>query len=181
MLEIEVKLRIASPEEARARLAALGWTPGDRLFERNAVYDAPGHPLERAGKLLRIRETGGRAILTLKLPAGGFGVHKVREEHNLDGDGPTLERIVGGLGFQCAWRYEKRRTRFRKPGEAGVIELDETPVGDFLELEGPPEWIDSTAAALGYTAADYITSTYRELFIDWRGKQPSLPDDMVFP
>ena len=31
--------------------------------------------------------------------------------------------------------------------EPGVIELDETPAGDFLELEGPPEWIDATAAA----------------------------------
>ena len=181
MLEIEVKIPIASLPGVQARLESLGWQPGDRLFERNTVYDSPARSLDQAGKLLRIRETGGRAILTVKLPAESSGRHKVREEHNLDGPGSTLAGIVGGLGFDPAWRYEKYRTRYRRAGEPGVIELDETPVGDFLELEGPPEWIDSTAAALGFGAADYVTATYRELFVDWQSRQPAPPPrDMVF-
>ncbi len=180
MLEIEVKLPIPSLPAARQKLEALGWTPAERLFERNTVYDAPGQPLANAGKLLRIRETGERAILTVKVPAGAKGIHKVREEHNLDGPAATLEGIVAGLGFSSAWRYEKYRTRYRRAGEPGVIELDETPVGNFLELEGPPEWIDQTAAALGFSPADYSTSTYRDLFVEWQGKQAAPPRDMVF-
>ena len=61
-----------------------------------------------------------------------------------------------------------------------MIELDQTPIGDFLELEGPPEWIDATAAALGYSESDYVTSTYRDLFVDWQSKQAKPPRDMVF-
>jgi adenylate cyclase class 2 len=180
MLEIEVKLPVASLEGVSARLAGAGWTPGERLFERNTVYDSRERGLHREGKLLRIRETGGRAILTVKLPAASSGLHKVREEYNLDGPGPTLEAIVEGLGFGSAWRYEKRRTRYTKTGEPGVIELDETPIGDFLELEGPPDWIDATAAALGFEARDYLTTTYRELFVDWQKRQKAPPRDMVF-
>ena len=180
MLEIEVKLPIANLSAVRAQLQALGWKAAERLSERNTVYDTPEQSLAGAGKLLRIRETGDRAILTVKLPAGDEGAHKVREEHNLDGPGPTLERIVEGLGFSPAWRYEKRRTRHSKPGEAGVIELDETPIGDFLELEGPPEWIDATAAALGFAKSDYVTATYRDLFVNWQSKQSAPPRDMVF-
>jgi adenylate cyclase class 2 len=180
MLEIEVKLSIASLSAARARLEALGWAAGERLLERNTVYDSSERSLDGAGKLLRIRETGDRAILTIKLPVTASGPHKVREEYNLEGPAATLEGIVAGLGFHSEWRYEKYRTRYRKTGEPGLIELDETPVGNFLELEGPPEWIDATAAALGFGASDYVTSTYRELFLIWQARQPDPPRDMVF-
>lgn len=180
MLEIEVKLPVADLPAARARLEALSWAPGERLFERNTVYDSPGASLDRAGKLLRIRETGGRAVLTVKLPAEASGPHKVREEYNLEAPVATLEGIVAGLGFHAEWRYDKYRTRYRKAGEPGVIELDETPVGNFLELEGPPEWIDATAAALGFSGSDYVAATYRELFLNWQARQPNPPRDMVF-
>ncbi|MCB9383776.1 MAG: class IV adenylate cyclase [Bryobacterales bacterium] len=180
MLEIEVKLPIENLSAVRTQLETLGWTRGERLLERNTVYDAPDRALDRAGKLLRIRESGDRALLTVKLPAQSDGPHKVREEHNLEGPGPTLERIVEGLGFASAWRYEKYRTRYRKAGEEGVIELDETPVGNYLELEGAPEWIDATAAALGFSSENYVTDTYRELFVTWQGRQIEPPRDMVF-
>ncbi len=181
MLEVEVKLPIRSLPALRAQLETLDWTPGERLLERNTVYDSPDRALESAGKLLRVRETGDRAILTVKLPIAEEGPHKVREEHNLDGPRPTLERIVEGLGFKPEWRYEKRRTRYRKPGEPGVIELDETPIGDFLELEGPPEWIDATATALGFEEADYVAATYRDLFVEWNARQSTPRRDMTFP
>ena len=180
MLEIEVKLRIGSLEAVKTQLDALGFTPAERLLECNTVYDSAEGSLAGAGKLLRIRETGERAILTVKLPSESEGPHKIREEHNLDGPAPTLERIVEGLGFEPAWRYEKYRTRYSKPGEPGVIELDETPIGNLLELEGPPEWIDATAAALGFSEADYVTATYRDLFVEWQSRQDSPPRDMVF-
>jgi len=41
------------------------------------------------------------------------------------------------------FRYEKYRTTFRLPDSNAwanglLIELDETPIGTFVELEGPP-------------------------------------------
>jgi adenylate cyclase class 2 len=104
----------------------------------------------------------------------------VREEHNLDGPPETLEAVVEGLGFSPAWCYEKYRTRYRKLDEPGVIELDETPIGVYLELEGPPEWIDRTSIALGFSQADYVTASYGELFAAWQNKRAAPPRDMVF-
>lgn len=180
MLEVEVKLRIHSLDEIRAKLEALGWTAGPRLFERNTVYDTPERKLAAEGKLLRIREIADKAILTVKLPTVDEGPYKVREEHNTEGEAPALERTVEALGFESTWRYEKHRTRHSKTNELGVIELDETPIGNFLELEGLPEWIDATAPALGFGREDYVTATYWDLFAEWRGQQANPPRDMVF-
>ena len=69
----------------------------------------------------------------------------------------------------------------RSPGEPGVVTVDETPIGNFLELEGPAEWIDAKAAALGFTPSDYILESYGRLYLadcERRGVEPS---NMVFP
>ena len=42
--------------------------------------------------------------------------------------------------------------------------LDETPIGTYLELEGPGAWIDATAAELGFAARDYILLSYGTLY-----------------
>ena len=47
------------------------------------------------------------------------------------------------------FRYEKYRTTFRLPGLH--LDLDETPVGVFLELEGAPRAIDRAARSLGFS------------------------------
>jgi len=52
------------------------------------------------------------------------------------------------------FRYEKYRTTFRLPDSNAwanglLIELDETPIGTFVELEGPAAAIDRAAEELG--------------------------------
>jgi len=42
--------------------------------------------------------------------------------------------------------------------------VDETPIGNFGEIEGPARWIDRTAQALrNLRGRTYITQTYAEL------------------
>jgi len=67
-----------------------------------------------------------------------------------------------------------------QPGTKGKILLDETPIGNYLKLEGEPEWIDSTAVQLGFGWGDYITSSYRKLFVERAGRHKKAPRDMVF-
>ncbi|MBV9156122.1 MAG: adenylate cyclase, partial [Acidobacteriaceae bacterium] len=58
----------------------------------------------------------------------------------------------------------------------GVVTLDETPIGTFLELEGPGDWIDETAKQLGFSRADYIVDSYGRLYLadcERRGVQPT--------
>ena len=58
--------------------------------------------------------------------------------------------------------------------------LDETPMGNFMELEGPGGWIDRTAKTLGFTAADYVTLSYGGLWEQWREEHAVRAKDMRF-
>ena len=89
-----------------------------------------------------------------------------------------MERIFAGLGFAPVFRYEKYRTEFTD-GE-GVVTLDETPIGDYLELEGGEEWIDRVAAKLGYRESDYVTMSYGRLYLEHCNKNQIEPANMVF-
>jgi adenylate cyclase, class 2 len=58
--------------------------------------------------------------------------------------------------------------------------VDETPIGNYLELEGPPRWIDQTARLLGFTHADYITRSYGYLYLAYCRERRIRPKDMLF-
>ncbi len=181
MPEIEIKLRVADLSSLLSKLDGLGWIAQGREYERNTLYDSPAHDLLQADKMLRIRETAGKTIVTVKGPAQPGGPHKVREERETEAaDAAQLQGIFDLLGYRPAWVYEKYRTRFTRQGEPGVIEVDETPIGDVMELEGPPEWIDRTAAELGYSRDDYVTGSYRDLFVAWKQEFSRDQRDMVF-
>lgn len=183
MTEREIKLPVDDLGRTRAALAERGWrTPHGVAYERNTIYDTPDGRIHAAGQLLRVREISGRGAFTFKQPQRIVDGHQVREEHETEAADPeALHRIVEGLGYRPSWIYEKRRTRYEREDSPGVIELDDTPIGAYLELEGPADWIDRTAAELGYEPADYIAASYRTLFERWReetGRQGRR--DMVF-
>ncbi|HET9400798.1 MAG TPA: class IV adenylate cyclase [Candidatus Acidoferrales bacterium] len=160
-----------------------------RVHEMNTLFDTPQGGLARHGQLVRIRvespagsAKGERsAVLTYKGPAEanggqasglGPGKYKVREEIEAGvGDAESLRRILEALGLRGWFKYEKYRTTFTLPTTkkwaAGLlIELDETPIGSFIELEGPPAAIDQAARELGYSHSDYITKNYLLLHIE---------------
>ena len=119
-------------------------------------------------------------MVTYKGPPQG-GNHKSREEiETAVADGPAFARILAALGYQPSFAYEKFRTTYKVLGEEGIATVDETPIGDFLELEGPGYWIDETAVKLGFGPADYITSSYAALYEQYRQKGEAVPDDMKF-
>jgi len=60
------------------------------------------------------------------------------------------------------------------------VVLDETPIGNFGEIEGPPDWIDRTAEMLGINTGQYITSNYATLFLDWKKRSHSKAQQMTF-
>lgn len=179
--EIEVKLRLEDLASIRSRLRRAGFRVSRRRsFESNLVFDTPELALRRAGKLLRLREVGRDRLLTYKGPPE-TGRHKRREEIDVAvQDGPALCSLLERLGYQVVFRYEKYRTEYHRPGEEGVVTIDETPIGNFLEIEGTPEWIDRTAGELGFEARDYITASYGRLFLEYAARQPAPPQHMVF-
>jgi adenylate cyclase class 2 len=105
---------------------------------------------------------------------------KLREEHEtMVGDGDALLTILQSLGLRLTFRYEKYREEFAF--EDVVIAIDETPVGVFVEVEGSEAHIHATARALGCTPADYLTDSYRMLFLRHLEAQGSPASDMLFP
>ncbi len=110
------------------------------------------------------------------------GPHKSRPElETTVGSLETLHKILGQLGYDPVFRYEKYRTEFESAERAGAkITLDETPIGEFLELEGPGDWIDETARKLDFSPQDYVLSSYGKLYLDHCVQRGVQPGHMVF-
>jgi adenylate cyclase class 2 len=178
--EVEIKLRVEGAGPGRRRLEEAGFRENEpRVLEANAVYDSGDQRLRKAGALLRLRRAGERSQLTFK-GRSEPGKHKTREEIEVElGDAAALAGILERLGFQVGFRYEKYRTEFEE-GEGRAM-LDETPAGVFIELEGPPEWIDRAASRLGYGEADYITASYAQLHARSRAGRAGQRDMLFEP
>jgi len=179
--ETEIKLRVPDVRTARGILRASGFRVAKRrLFESNTVFDTPELTLRNKASLLRVREAGSKAKLTYK-GRPGQSKHKSREELEIEvSDAGAMSAILERIGFHPAFRYEKYRTELQPRGGGGVATLDETPIGVFLELEGPPAWIDRAARKLGFRESDYITDSYGRLYLEWCRERNIGPSDMVF-
>jgi adenylate cyclase, class 2 len=180
-----------------------------RVHEWNVIFDTPDGGLAKHGQLLRIRiETpeakskkaqgspAKRTLLTFKRPivsgTAPFASeqknhrHKVREEIEVEvADATVLARIFEGLGMRGWFRYEKYRTTFRLPAASRwakglLIELDETPIGTFVELEGPSAAIDRAALELGHSRRDFILKSYLALYVEECRRLGQEPRDMLF-
>jgi adenylate cyclase class 2 len=153
-----------------------------RAFESNILYDFPDRQMRARTEILRIRGYAGRWTVTHKrLPDSGPGEdrHKHRIETETEvADGATLEEIFLSLGLVPAFRYEKWRAEWTD-GEGHCV-VDETPIGDYAELEGSPDWIDRAAARLGIDPARYITLSYGRLFDLWRDQRHSAAQNLTF-
>jgi adenylate cyclase, class 2 len=178
-LEREIKLRFDSADEAREQILALGAAPllGRRLQE-DCLFDTDDERLRRQRSTLRVRSEGGKSLLTFKGPAIP-GLVKIREEYEtVVADGAALNTILEQIGLHCWFRYEKYREEFTN--DDVVIAVDETPVGVFVEIEGGEDAIHETARALGRSPSDYITDSYRFLYLQHRDANGLAGPDMVF-
>ncbi|HEY2859699.1 MAG TPA: class IV adenylate cyclase [Terracidiphilus sp.] len=120
-------------------------------------------------------------------------------------DGPALGAIFQQLGYAPVFRYEKFRTEWSQlassfsptiagplfddplaaaglppPSPRSHLVVDETPIGDFGELEGPPAWIDATLARLGIDPATCLTDSYGRLFLAWKERAGSPAENLTF-
>jgi len=190
--ETEIKLRVTSPLATKRKLAKLGFAPaGPRLFERNLLFDFPDCRLRKSRTALRLRFENGRNLMTYKgAPVDAPG-YKVRREIETEvKDGLRMKQTLEALGLREVFRYEKYRTKYKQPSHGrrrgskgrapGELDFDQTPIGDFIELEGPKRWIDFVARQLGYGREDYITQSYASLYLARCAQRGEKPRNMVF-
>jgi adenylate cyclase class 2 len=181
MLEREIKLRFESADLARQQVLspAVGATPlrGRRLQE-DCLLDTEDNQLLHRRSALRVRSENGKSLLTFKGPVEP-GAMKVREEYEtVVADGEELLIILGALGLRVWFRYEKYREEYS--AEDIVIAIDETPIGVFVEIEGSEDHIQRAAEAFGKAPGDYVTASYRSLYLDHCRAQGVAPADMLF-
>jgi adenylate cyclase, class 2 len=177
--EIEIKFRVEDVRALDRKLRAAGFRLATkRTHEMNTLYDLPGDVLRSRKELLRIRKYGAEWTVTHK--SGTVrGRHSSRVElETIVADGKTLDTILRALGYAPTFRYEKFRAEWSD--NKGKIVVDETPIGNFCEIEGPPRWIDATAKKLGVSSDDYITKNYASLFAEWKQESNSNADEMTF-
>ena len=193
---------------ALAKLGVRGAARGSgRVHEFNTLFDTATKSLKKRGQLLRIRTESPatkaqrakvknqtqQATLTFKGPVGNRGKgmgsaggHKVREELELEvSNRGSLASIFQGLGMRPWFRYEKFRTKYYLPKAQRwardlVIDLDETPIGTFVELEGPAGAIDRATRALGFAKRNYIVANYFVLYLAACRRRGEEPGDMLF-
>ena len=182
-IETEIKFRVENLDELVGRLRAAGFynqTP--RSFESNVLYDTQDRKMRARTEILRIRNYAGKWTVTHKrLPDVGPGedAHKHRIEIETEvADGSALAEVFQSIGLVAAFRYEKWRSEW-SDGEGHCV-IDETPIGDYAELEGSPEWIDRAAARLAVDRSSYLTLSYGRLFDLWKAENRSSANDLTF-
>ena len=180
-MEIEIKLSLESAAKGRALLRHNGFSiKKSRALEENLVLDDKDHSLYDRGVLLRVRRMGKKITCTAKGPEIP-GRYKQREEHEFEASSfEDCLAFFATVGYQESFAYEKYRTEFAVAGQPGHATLDETPIGVYMELEGPARWIDQTAKKLGFAQNTWITASYGRLYTEWCEGRGITPTSMRF-
>jgi len=173
MLEIEVKIQIKNPKGMAHKIVELGaQLVRARYFEENTLYDFSDLALTKKNQAFRLRKIKRKAYLTFKGSPQKSRQFKIREEYETEVKSANqIKKIIKSLGLVPKFQYDKFRTVFRK--KKLKICLDETPVGDFIELEGEQSHIVRFASSLGFSRADFIKKNYIDLYTEFGEKTES--------
>jgi len=182
-IEAEIKIPVEDIETVREALVEAGATTVHAMArEVNLLLDTGDGRLQEAGNILRLRRYGSRNILTFKGPAVYHGSVKERPEHETEiENAERMLEILDHLGLRAVARYEKDREMWLVD-EISVV-LDHTPMGDFVEVEGPRDRLQTAARSLGLDPSTAVRGSYLSLWREHRSRHPehNLPVDMVFP
>ncbi len=180
--ESEIKIPVIGIDQMRHHLQDGGWRLHRALHrEVNVLFDTPDGDLRHRDAVLRLRRAGTGWTLTYKGPAEYADGVKSRDELEVEiEDGTVLAAILLRLGLSPARRYEKDRETWARDGL--LVALDHTPMGDFVELEGPSDRLAGAAASLGLDTGRAVERSYPALWDEYRRRHADreLPDQMVF-
>jgi len=178
--ETEIKIRIEDPEDFSRQLNTLNpRTLKTRHFEDNYLLDFPENKLQSNRCMIRVRCTPERSLLTYKGPPEENEVFKTREEieTGLDDGGKTIQ-ILERLGLRVWFRYQKYRREYRVDNV--VVAIDETPIGNYAELEGSESGIYDLARKLNIAELEFMRHSYYALYVEECRLQGIPTKNMVF-
>jgi adenylate cyclase class 2 len=110
-------------------------------------------------------------------------VVKVREEIEFETSEPYRAiSLFEQLGFRRAFRYQKYRTAYQLvvDGHSLQVVFDETPMGNFIEIEGNERTVSEVFQASGFSVEDLVRESYPELQAK-RCRERGVPlEDLIF-
>ena len=170
--EIEVKFYVRDLAGVEQTLQNLNARMAQkRALETNLRFDTTENSLGRYRRVLRLRRPAPghlpddpQGLLTYKGPTQSGQSISIRQEIEVVvSDFETALHLLEALGYQVVVMYEKWRTVYRV-GDVDV-DLDETPLGNFLEIEGPnTAGIQEVALLLGLDWEARSGESYMALF-----------------
>lgn len=169
-METEVKIQIRSSEidGLRRRLEDQGAIRLQEPKEEiNSLFDDPKLSLHRSGCALRLRKYGGQTSLTFKGPVVEHPAFKQRPEvETRVEDFQALGTILEQIGLRVVFEYRKVREIYRLSlsGQEASISIDQTPVGCFVEVEGPEATILEVTHRFGWSPEEFIRKNYVDLY-----------------
>lgn len=166
-IEIEIKIKIADIEKIKKKIISLDFKLIEpKFFEFNIIFDNDKKSLKRKNCLLRLRNKNTKNVLTLKkapLKISDFSRYKIREEIEIEvTDFEKTKEILAILGFEIYFIYEKYREIYKKKDIK--IMIDQTPLGNFIEIEAQKAEIDEVSQQLGFNKEHYINKSYYSLY-----------------
>ena len=179
--EIEVKFQISSVEEILPVILETGAVcEQETRLERNLRWDSPEGTLTKTHQVLRLRENGGTSVLTYKAERkNNEGIADREEIETVVSNFANTRLILERLGYTVVFIYEKYRSIYSL-NDTGLF-VDHTPIGDYIEIEGPSgEAIRRSAELLGLDWEKRISKGYRVLFESWKNQTGYAGRDMVF-
>ena len=177
MIEREIKYRVEDFDQYRKKLLQKGATSRPSVFEDNIVFDDEAGSLKRDEKLLRLRKSE-IVTLTFKEPVDRTRF-KIMEEYEIEvSDFYETVKIINALGYYEVFRYQKRREAITWLDSH--ILLDETPIGNYIEIEGSEEHILELSRELGLDPERGSSKNYMELYREYCELNNQKPSDMVF-
>src|SRR5687767_2246383 len=165
-IEIEAKLKIASPAPVVKALEAAGASHTGDHIETDSFFDTRDRTLLAADRGLRLRiardlkSNQTHCLLTHKGPVGHGPLKKREETETAIANAEQMSRLLQQLGFIQWLRYQKKRQGWKL--DDCKVEVDEIPhLGHFVEIEGPSDdAVMKVREKLGLSSVNPINASY---------------------
>ncbi len=178
--EIEVKYKLKDKKVVLDWLNQNAKEIKNRYMDRTYSLWDRIKALSRMGVFVRTRQEGSKHTFTIKTrDLKLVSRYAERTEYNLEiEDASRMAEMLRMIGLEDMRILEKYRTMWKY--KVCIIVIDETPIGDFIEIEGPKQNLEELIKILKLKGKR-ITQAYWDVYRDYcRKKGIDEENNLVF-